>query len=67
MTETLEKAWNQVTTLPTDKQDAIGSIILEEIEDTLLWDAQFNNSQIQLSKIASKVKNDIIAGSFSKN
>jgi len=64
MTDTLEKAWNQVITLPADKQDTIGNIILEEIEDSLLWDSQFNNSQIQLSKIASKVKNDIIAGNF---
>jgi len=66
MTDTLEKAWKQVINLPADTQDAIGNIILKEIEDTLLWDSQFHNSQIKLSKIASKVKNDIIAGSFSK-
>ncbi|NLO18269.1 MAG: hypothetical protein GX121_00065 [Ignavibacteria bacterium] len=62
MTETLEKAWEQVVALTPDKQDAIGNIILEEIKDDELWDKQFKESQSQLSKIAAKVKSDIKAG-----
>lgn len=33
MTELLEQAIAQLKTLPTDKQDAIKTLILEELED----------------------------------
>ena len=62
MTTLLDKAIAKVSKLPTSKQDAIASIILDELEDDELWDKQFAGSQDKLSKLASKVRRDIAAG-----
>ena len=59
MTTLLDKAIAKVSKLPTSKQDAIASIILDELEDDELWDKQFAGSQDKLSKLASKVRRDI--------
>ena len=62
MTQLLDKAIAKVTKLPNAKQDAIASIILDELEDEDLWDKQFADSQHKLSEIAAKVRGDIAAG-----
>lgn len=41
MTQLLEKACNRLTELPELDQDAIASLILEEIEDEERWNASF--------------------------
>jgi hypothetical protein len=38
MTELLERAIARLKNLPAREQDAISSIILEELEDDLRWD-----------------------------
>ena len=53
MTELLEQAIAQLKALPTDKQDAIATLILEEIEDERRWDESFARSPDLLAKLAA--------------
>lgn len=52
--------------LPPEKQEAIASIILEELKDKRRWDEAFAESQDKLAKLAQKVRDDIKAGRFKK-
>lgn len=54
ITELLEQAIAQLKTLPTDKQDAIKILILEELEDEAKWDAAFASSQNLLADLAAE-------------
>jgi hypothetical protein len=62
MTKLMEQALDEVAKLSTSDQDAIASLILEELLDESEWDRQFSASQEQLSRIAEKVRQDIRAG-----
>ncbi|MBI5761365.1 MAG: hypothetical protein HZA46_22890 [Planctomycetales bacterium] len=62
MTQLLEQAITQVQGLPMEEQDAIASLILEELADEVRWDQAFARSQDQLAKLAAKVRDDIQAG-----
>ncbi len=64
MTQLLEQAISQMKQLDEDKQDFIAAVILEELEDDLLWEQTFANSQDKLGKWARKVRKDIEAGKF---
>jgi len=44
VTELLERAIARLQTLSENEQNAIASIILEEIEDERLWDESFSRS-----------------------
>ncbi|MCY3682678.1 MAG: hypothetical protein OXH16_14855 [Gemmatimonadetes bacterium] len=66
MTQLLEKALQEVSKLPPEKQEAIASVILEELEDDRRWDEAFAASQDKLGKLAQKVRSDIKAGRFKK-
>jgi hypothetical protein len=62
MTQLLEKAMIEVQRLPECEQDAIATLILDEIADERLWDEAFARSQEQLGRLAEKVREDIRAG-----
>ncbi|MBT3880040.1 MAG: hypothetical protein HON76_01100 [Candidatus Scalindua sp.] len=62
MTKLLEKAFNQASKLADASQDAIAAIVLEELEDEKKWETSFANSQESLSKLATKVRNEIKQG-----
>ena len=66
MTQLLEKVLSEVQKLPPEKQDAIAAVILEELEDTRLWDKTFSESEDKLSQLARKVRTDIKAGRIRK-
>ena len=66
MTQLLEKALHEVSKLSPEKQEAIASVILEELEDDRRWDEAFAASQDKLAKLAQKVRDDIKAGRFKK-
>ena len=66
MTELLEKALAKVSKLPAEKQDAIASLILEELKDEQRWDVAFAKSQEELAKLADKVRRDIRKGRAKK-
>ncbi len=54
MTERLEAAIARLKTLPTDKQDAIATLILEELEAEQRWDDSFARSPELLAKLAAE-------------
>jgi hypothetical protein len=62
MTELLERAIARLKTLPSSQQDAIAAMILEEIEDEMLWDKAFANSQDALAKFAAEAMTEHHAG-----
>jgi hypothetical protein len=62
MTQLLEKALEEIRKLSSADQDAIASIILEEIQDEELWDETFARSQDKLARMAAKAREDIRAG-----
>jgi hypothetical protein len=66
MTTLLEKALSEVAKLTPEAQDAIATLILEELEDEQRWDATFAATQPQLAKLAEKVRGDIRAGRVRK-
>ena len=66
MTQLLEKALTEVYKLPPEKQDAIATLILEELEDERLWDKAFAESQDKLALLARKVRADIKADRIKK-
>jgi hypothetical protein len=62
MTQLLERALAEVHKLPAPEQDAIATLILEELTDERHWDEAFARSQDQLARLAAKVREDIGAG-----
>ena len=44
MTELLDRAIAKLKTLSTSEQDALASMILEELEDDMRWDKAFSRS-----------------------
>jgi hypothetical protein len=54
MTELLEQTIARLKTLPTDKQDAIATLILEELEEEQRWDESFARSPDLLAKLAAE-------------
>ena len=62
MTQLLEQALTQVKKLPEPEQDAITSLILEELADERRWQESFARSQDQLARMAAKVREEVRAG-----
>ena len=52
MTELLRKAFEEASKLPPQEQDAIASVLLEEIEGEQKWDATLEETQGQLAGLA---------------
>ena len=62
MTVLLEQAMTKVKNLSEPEQDAIATLILDELADEALWDEKFARSQDQLAKLAAKAREDVKAG-----
>lgn len=62
MTELLERAIARLQALPESEQNAIASIILEEIEDERRWDEAFSHSPDILAKLAASAMAEYHAG-----
>lgn len=62
MTKLLKQAFERVSALPDDEQDAIASIVLEEIEDEARWRATFAKSQDALSRLVKEARDEIARG-----
>jgi len=54
MTERLEQAIARLKIVPTDRQDAIATLILEELEAEQRWDESFARSPDLLAKLAAE-------------
>ena len=62
MTKLLKEAFDRVAALPEDEQDAIASMVLEEIEDEARWRASFAKSQDALAEFAKQARAEIARG-----
>lgn len=62
MTELLEIAIAKLKTLPVKEQDAIASMILEELEDEQHWDEAFTRSPDVLALLAAEAMAEYHAG-----
>jgi hypothetical protein len=62
MTALLEQALAEVHKLPPDQQDAIASLILEELDDEEKWNRAFAQSQDALARLTDKVRAEKRAG-----
>ena len=62
MTELLERAIARLKTLPTREQDAIATMIMEELEDDQQWDESFARSPDLLAKLAAEAMVEHRAG-----
>lgn len=62
MTDLLEHALRKVNNLPDPEQDAIATIILEELEDQARWEKTFAHSQDALAKLAAEAMAEDQAG-----
>ncbi len=62
MTELLEQALAKIKNLPDNEQDAIATIILEELEDKMKWEKVFADSQDMLAELAAEAMTEYQAG-----
>jgi hypothetical protein len=53
-TQLLERAFAEAAKLPIPQQDALATLVMEEMEAEKKWDATFANSQDMLSKMAEQ-------------
>ena len=54
MSELFDRAVARVRQLPTEQQNAIAALILDEIEDDARWDAAFADSPGALEQLAAQ-------------
>jgi hypothetical protein len=66
MTELLKKAFDEASKLPTDQQDAIASLLLEELKSDRAWGQTFDRTQDALEKLADEAIRDHRAGKTDK-
>ncbi|MCH7563379.1 MAG: hypothetical protein IH968_06085 [Gemmatimonadetes bacterium] len=52
MTELLRKAFEEASKLPAQEQDALASVLLDEIEGEQKWDATLAETQDELAGLA---------------
>lgn len=62
MTELLEQAIARLKTLTPNDQNAIATLILEELEDDQRWDESFARSPDLLAKLAAEAMAEYHAG-----
>jgi hypothetical protein len=62
MTELLKKAFETISKLPPESQDAIASRMLMEIEDENRWDELFAKSPDKLASLADEAIKEFKAG-----
>ncbi|MFN0071072.1 MAG: hypothetical protein ACKVVP_06230 [Chloroflexota bacterium] len=67
MSTLFEKAVSEVTKLPPEAQDAIGALILEELEDEEKWNSKFAATQPELARLAEEVRGDVRSGRVKKS
>jgi hypothetical protein len=66
MTQLLQQAVAEIQKLPAPEQDAMATLILDELADDRRWDEAFARSQDQLGLLAEKVRQDMKAGRVRK-
>jgi hypothetical protein len=62
MTQLLERAVNEAARLPETEQDALASLLLEEIASEARWSESFASSQDTLARLADEALAEFHAG-----
>ena len=62
MTQLVEKVFSEISKLPTVEQDALASILLEELASEQRWAKAFAKSQDMLSRLAAEALAEHDAG-----
>ena len=62
MTQLLERAVGEAARLPESEQDALASLLLEEIASEARWGEAFAGSQDKLSRLAADALAEFHAG-----
>jgi hypothetical protein len=62
MSQLLDRAIEEARKLPDEQQDAIASLILEEIEDDRRWEESFARSPGKLAALAARAVEQVRAG-----
>jgi hypothetical protein len=65
MTQLLERAVKQISSLPDKEQDALAEMILAEVKSEKRWDEQFESSRDTLSDMAAEALAEEKAGKTS--
>jgi len=56
MTELLQKAFDQAAKLPREEQDALASLVLDELASEARWTDAFAKSQDKLARLAEEAR-----------
>ncbi len=56
MTELLQKAFDEAAKLPCEEQDALASLVLDELASEARWTDAFARSQDKLSRLAEEAR-----------
>lgn len=63
MTDLLQKAFNEASSLPEAEQDLLASWILDELQDSdRRWDESFERSRSKLRQMAAEAREDYRQG-----
>jgi hypothetical protein len=62
MTQLLQQALARISKLSEPEQDAIASLILDELADEQRWQEAFARSQGTLARLAAKAREDVQSG-----
>ncbi|MBF0167207.1 MAG: hypothetical protein HQL45_06200 [Alphaproteobacteria bacterium] len=62
MNALLEKAFAIASRLPESQQEAIASLVLEEIESERDWDTRLASTQDQLGELVRRAKAEVAQG-----
>ena len=66
MTKLLERAISEISKLPEEEQDALASVIMEEMLAEKQWTRSFSNSQDLLVEMAEEAEKEYEAGETRK-
>lgn len=66
MTHMLEQALSKLNELPEERQNAIASLILDEIKDETCWEESFTRSQKELKSLANEAMKEHEEGNTEK-
>ena len=62
MTQLLERAFSEAAKLPESEQDAVGSLLLAELESERKWAKSFASSQDALAQLADEALREFADG-----
>lgn len=62
MTESLQKAFDELSSLPSEEQDRIAAWLVRELRSEHRWDKAFSDSQDTLKEMAERALTELDSG-----